>query len=78
MWQNQKPIMIKIIEAIQELKAKHKALEPALMGLTDKELTKQQRDKIEAQADDIRQRLLVAYDVYFVYTIALEKHKAKK
>jgi len=29
--------MIKIIETIQELKAQHKALEPALM-LTDKEL----------------------------------------
>ena len=70
--------MKKIIEAIQELKAQHKALEPALMGLTDKELTKQQRDKTEAKADDIRQRLLVAYDVYFVYTIAIEKHKAKK
>ena len=70
--------MKKIIEAIQELKAQHKALEPALMGLTDKELTKQQFKKIEAQADDIRQRLLVAYDVYFVYTVAIEKHKAKK
>ena len=70
--------MIKIIETIQELKAQHKALEPALMGLTTKELTKQQRDKVEAQADDIRQRLLVAYDVFFVYTLALKKHKAKK
>ncbi len=70
--------MKKIIETIQELKAQHKALEPALMGLTDKELTKQQRDKIEAKADDIRQRLLVAYDVFFVYTLAIEKHKAKK
>ncbi len=70
--------MIKIIETIQELKSQHKALEPALMGLTDKELTKQQRDKAEAKADDIRQRLLVAYDVYFVYTLAIEKHKAKK
>ena len=47
------------------------------MGLTDKELTKQQRDKIEAQADDIRQRLLVAYDVYFCYTLAISKHHKK-
>lgn len=70
--------MIKIIEAIQELKRQHKALEPALMGLTDKELTKQQRDKTEAKADDIRQRLLVAYDVFFCYTLAISKHKAKK
>ncbi len=69
--------MIKIIETIQELKSQHKALEPALMGLTDKELTKQQFKKIEAKADDIRQRLLVAYDVYFCYTIALEKHHKK-
>ena len=70
--------MKKIIETIQELKAQHKALEPALIGLTDEELTEGQRDKIEAQADDIRQRLLVAYDVFFVYTLAIEKHKAKK
>ncbi|MCK5345767.1 MAG: hypothetical protein KAR20_20295 [Candidatus Heimdallarchaeota archaeon] len=70
--------MKKIIETIQELKAQHKALEPALMGLTDEELTEGQRDKIEAQADDIRQRLLVAYDVFFCYTLAIEKHKAKK
>ncbi len=76
MWQNQK-LMKKIIETIKELKAQHKALEPALMGLTDKELTKQQRDKIEAQADDIRQRLLVAYDVFFVYTLAISKHNKK-
>ena len=69
--------MIKIIETIQELKSQHKALEPALMGLTDKELTKQQRDKIEAKADDIRQRLLVAYDVYFCYTLAISKHHKK-
>lgn len=69
--------MKKIIETIQELKAQHKALEPALMGLTDKELTKQQFKKIEAQADDIRQRLLVAYDVYFVYTLAISKHHKK-
>jgi len=69
--------MKKIIETIQELKRQHKALEPALMGLTDKELTKQQFKKIEAQADDIRQRLLVAYDVFFVYTIAISKHHKK-
>ena len=70
--------MKKIIETIQELKAQHKALEPALMGLTTKELTKQQFKKIEAKADDIRQRLLVAYDVFFCYTLAISKHKAKK
>ena len=69
--------MKKIIEAIQELKSQHKALEPALMGLTDKELTEGQRDKVEAKADDIRQRLLVAYDVYFVYTLAISKHHKK-
>ena len=69
--------MKKIIETIQELKDQHKALEPALMGITTKELTEVQRNKIEAKADDIRQRLLVAYDVYFCYTIAIEKHNQK-
>lgn len=69
--------MKKIIETIQELKDQHKALEPALMGITTKQLTEGQRNKVEAKADDIRQRLLVAYDVFFVYTLALKKHHKK-
>jgi len=69
---------MKIIERINQLKAELKELEPALMGLVNPELTLQEHRKVTKQAAELRARLLSAYDVFFLYTVAWDNKKLKK
>ena len=70
--------MEKVIARIKELKAELKTLEPALMGLDSPELTYQEHIKVTEQAADLRAKLLTAYDVFFLYTVAWNNKKLKK
>jgi hypothetical protein len=69
---------MKIIERINQLKAELKELEPALMGLVNPELTLQEHRKVTKQAAELRARLLSAYDVFFLYTVAWDNKKLTK
>ena len=70
--------MKKVIARIRELKAELKALEPALMGLVNPELTLQEHRKVTKQAAELRARLLSAYDVFFLYITSWDNKKLKK
>lgn len=76
--------MKKIIDRIRELKAELKAVSAKRSALLEERLKlnlwieKEDIQILTEQAADIRARLISAYDVFFLYTVAWDNKKLKK
>jgi hypothetical protein len=76
--------MKKIIVRIRELKAELKAVSAKRSALLDERIKlniwteKEDLRILTEQAAELRARLLSAYDVFFLYTVAWDNKKLKK
>ena len=76
--------MIKIIDRIRELKAELKAVSAKRSALLEERIKlnlwieKEDIQILTEQAAELRAKLLTAYDVFFLYTVAWDNKKLTK